>query len=80
MFRCKPLAVAVFAMWTLLVWANRIYNIVEKDGGDGVDLARAIGFVVVGLLVSALFWRSFPDLRGRTAKPITDTIPIATAS
>ena len=32
MFRCKPLAVAVFAMWTLLVWANRIYNIVAKDG------------------------------------------------
>ena len=54
MFRCKPLAVAVFAMWTLLVWAKRIYNIVAKDGGDGVDLARAIGFVVVGLVVAVV--------------------------
>jgi len=60
MFRCKPLAVAVFAMWTLLVWANRIYNIVAKDGGDGVDLARAIGFVVVGLVVAVVAVRPMP--------------------
>lgn len=52
MFRCRPLAVAVLAMWTLLVWGNRIYNIVAKDGGDGVDLARAIAFVAVGLAVA----------------------------
>lgn len=39
-------------MWTLVVWGNRIYNIVAKDGGDGVDLARAIAFVAVGLAVA----------------------------
>lgn len=53
--------------------------LIDGAGPQGAYVA-AVGFVVVGLLVSALFWRSFPDLRGRTAKPITDTIPIATAS
>jgi len=54
MFRCKPLAVAVFALWTLLVWANRINNIVSRDGGDGVDLARAIAFVAIGVVVAVV--------------------------
>lgn len=54
MFRSKLLAVAVFAMWTLVVWGNRIYNIVAKDGGDGVDLARAIAFVAVGVVVAVV--------------------------
>lgn len=54
MFRRVPLAVAVFALWTLLVWSNRIYNIVAKDGGDGVDLVRAVGFVAIGLVVAAV--------------------------
>jgi len=54
MFRCKPLAVAVFAMWTTFVWVNRIYNIVAKDGGDGVDLARAVAFVVLGVVVAVV--------------------------
>ena len=53
--------------------------LIDGTGPQGAYVA-AVGFVVVGLLVSILFWRSFPDLRGRTAKPITDTIPIATAS
>lgn len=52
MFRCRPVAVGVFALWTLLVWGNRIYLIVAQDGGDGVDLARAIAFVAVGLAVA----------------------------
>lgn len=60
MFRCRPLAVAVFAMWTLLVWANRINNIVNHDGGDGVDLARAVAFVVVGLAVAVVAVRPMP--------------------
>ena len=54
MFRCKPLAVAVFAIWTLFVWGQRIVNIVTRNGGDGVDLARAIAFVVVGVAVAVV--------------------------
>lgn len=53
--------------------------LIDGTGPQGAYLA-AIGFVVAGLVVSVVFWRSFPDLRGRSSKPITDTIPIATAS
>lgn len=50
----RPLPIVLFALWTLGVWANRIVNIVTRNGGDGVDLARAIGFVAVGLAVAAI--------------------------
>ncbi|MBX7068212.1 MAG: hypothetical protein K1X38_02390 [Microthrixaceae bacterium] len=60
MFRCRSLAVAVLALWTLLVWGNRIVNITTRDGGDGVDLARAIAFVLVGLAVAVVAVRPMP--------------------
>lgn len=52
--RRGPVVVAILAVWTLGVWASRVYLIVARNGGDGVDLARAIAFVAVGLAVAAV--------------------------
>jgi MFS family permease len=38
----------------------------------------ATGFAVVGLLVSVLFVRGFPDLRFRDPSPLPDTEPVRT--
>ncbi|MFN8051953.1 MAG: hypothetical protein U0Q22_10975 [Acidimicrobiales bacterium] len=57
MFRSKPIAVTVFAAWTLLVWGQRIVNILTKNGGDGLDLARAIAFVAVGVALAYVVFR-----------------------
>ena len=55
MFRRTPVAVFVLAVWTLLVWSNRVYNIAsDSANGDGLDLARAIAFVLVGLAVAVV--------------------------
>ena len=56
MFRCRSLAVAVFAVWTLFVWAQRLVNIANDDL-EGFDLAwsagRAVVFVAVGIAVAS---------------------------
>jgi MFS family permease len=39
-----------------------------------------IGFAVVGLLVSVVFVRGFPDLRHRDPSPIPDTEPVGTVT
>lgn len=51
------------------------------DFGDarGAYLAAAL-FAVVGMIVSIVFVRAFPDLRGRDASPHPDTEPMATVS
>lgn len=47
---------------------------------DGVGPAgaywAAAGFAIVGVIVSALCVRGFPDLRGRDISPIPDTAPV----
>jgi MFS family permease len=49
------------------------------DGvGPGGAYWAATGFASVGVIVSAVFVRSFPDLRGRDASPIPDTEPVQT--
>ena len=51
--------------------------LIDGSGPQGAYWA-ATGFAVVGLIVSAVFVRSFPDLRGRDASPIPDTEPVQT--
>ncbi|WP_431801595.1 MFS transporter [Microbacterium sp. bgisy203] len=47
---------------------------------DGVGpvgaYAVAAGFAIVGALVATVFASGFPDLRGRDAAPIPDTVPV----
>lgn len=54
MFRCKPLAVAIFGIWTVFIWGQRLVNIANDDL-EGFDLAwstgRAMAFVAVGVAV-----------------------------
>ena len=49
---------------------------------DGVGPAgaygAAAGFAIVGAIVSVVFVRGFPDLRGRDVSPIPDTEPVET--
>ena len=49
--------------------------LIDGVGPQGAYWA-ATGFAVVGVIVSAVFVRSFPDLRGRDASPIPDTEPV----
>ncbi|QIG40110.1 MFS transporter [Microbacterium sp. 4R-513] len=51
--------------------------LIDGTGPQGAYWAAA-SFAVVGFLVSAVFVRSFPDLRGRDASPIPDTEPVPT--
>jgi len=51
--------------------------LIDGIGPQGAYWA-ATGFAVVGVIVSAVFVRSFPDLRGRDASPIPDTEPVET--
>ncbi len=49
--------------------------LIDSTGPAGA-YAAAAGFAIVGALVSTLFVRGFPDLRGRDASPIPDTEPV----
>ncbi|TDN92282.1 MFS transporter [Microbacterium sp. BK668] len=51
--------------------------LIDGVGPQGAYWA-ATAFAVAGLLVSAVFVRGFPDLRGRDASPIPDTEPVPT--
>ena len=51
--------------------------LVDGVGPQGAYIAAA-GFAAVGLVVSVLFVRGFPDLRHRDASPIPDTEPVHT--
>ncbi len=51
--------------------------LIDGIGPQGAYIA-ATGFAAVGLLVSVLFVRFFPDLRGRDSAPIPDTEPVHT--
>lgn len=51
--------------------------LIDGVGPQGAYWAAA-SFAFVGFLVSAVFVRSFPDLRGRDASPIPDTEPVRT--
>jgi MFS family permease len=51
--------------------------LIDGIGPEGAYWA-ATGFAVLGVLVSVVFVRSFPDLRGRDASPIPDTEPVQT--
>lgn len=51
--------------------------LIDGIGPQGAYWAAA-AFAVVGFLVSAVFVRFFPDLRGRDASPIPDTEPLRT--
>lgn len=52
MRRRPPLAVALFAAFTVLIWGQRIVNIAGPAGGSAFDLARAVAFVIAGLAVA----------------------------
>lgn len=51
--------------------------LVDGVGPQGAYVAAA-AFAAAGLVVSVLFMRGFPDLRGRDASPIPDTEPVHT--
>ena len=57
MLRSRPVAVAVFAMWTLVVWGNRVSNVLRDPDLDGAGRATALVlpaiFLVVGVLAAA---------------------------
>lgn len=50
--------------------------LVDHSGASGAYLAGAL-FAIVGLIVSVVFVRSFPDLRHRDPSPYPDTEPVA---
>lgn len=69
MLKSRPVAVAVFAMWTLLVWGNRVSNVLRDSGLDtgerlGSLVLPAI-FVVVGLLAAAAIVVPMPESTAR---------------
>jgi MFS family permease len=49
----------------------------DSTGSSGAFWASA-GFALLGLVVAAIFARAMPDLRGRDASPIPDTIDLPT--
>ncbi|QKJ18897.1 MFS transporter [Microbacterium hominis] len=51
--------------------------LIDGVGASGAYVA-ATAFAVAALIVSAVFVRGFPDLRGRDASPIPDTEPVQT--
>src|SRR6478735_7831378 len=51
--------------------------LIDGVGPQGAYWA-ATAFAVTGFVVSAVFVRGFPDLRGRDASPIPDTEPVGT--
>ncbi|PZU41147.1 MAG: MFS transporter [Microbacterium sp.] len=51
--------------------------LIDGAGPSGAYWAAA-AFAAVGVAVSVVFVRSFPDLRGRDASPIPDTEPVPT--
>lgn len=51
--------------------------LIDGVGPTGAYLAATI-FAATGLVVSVVFVRGFPDLRGRDASPMPDTAPVAT--
>ncbi|MDL5350865.1 MFS transporter [Microbacterium sp. zg-YB36] len=50
--------------------------LIDGIGPQGAFIAGA-AFAVAGVLVSVLFVRGFPDLRGKDASPIPDTEPVS---
>ncbi|MEV7621164.1 MFS transporter [Microbacterium sp. NPDC089321] len=52
--------------------------LIDQSGPQGAYLAAAL-FAAVGLVVSIVFVRAFPDLRHRDPAPYPDTEPIQTA-
>jgi MFS family permease len=53
--------------------------LIDGAGPSGAYWAAAV-FAAVGVAVSVVFVRSFPDLRGRDASPIPDTEPVPTVT
>lgn len=53
--------------------------LIDSVGAPGAYLAAAL-FAIAAALVSAIFVRGFPDLRGRDIAPIPDTAPVDTQS
>lgn len=47
----------VFGVWTVLVWGNRIGNILADDSGSTFDLVVAAGLTALGVAVVALALR-----------------------
>lgn len=44
----------VFGLWTVLVWGNRIGNILADDSGSAFDLAVAAALTALGVAVLAV--------------------------
>ena len=80
MFRCRSLAVAVFAVWTLFVWAQRLVNIANDDL-EGFDLAwsagRALVFVAVGIAVAIVAVRPMTESVARSVVAVASGVTIA---
>ena len=49
--------------------------LIDARGADG-GFWVAAGFLVLGAIIAAIFYRVMPDLRGRDASPLTDTEPV----
>lgn len=80
MLRCKPLAVALFAIWTLFIWGQRLVNIAGDDL-EGFDLAWSLGraalFVVIGLAVAVVAVKPVAAQTQRRVVTIAAAITIA---
>lgn len=62
------MSLLVFGLWSVLIWATRIDNVLGDDdltgAGKASRLALAISFTMLGAAVLALWWR-------RRRRPIT---------
>ncbi len=70
--RRAPVALWAFAAWTSFVWGSRIRNVVADDAATGEDLAMAVGFVVVGVVLAgvAATWRPGDVVRARLVQAV----------
>lgn len=71
----KPPAVVAFAVWTSFVWGQRIVNIARDSEATGLDLARAVAFVAVGLAVA---WVALAQPATDVARRVVDVAAAVT--
>ena len=64
-------------VFVLLMWTAAAGTGDNRGEQVGILAVAATLFAAAGLVVSIVFVRSFPDLRGRDASPHPDTEPVA---
>jgi hypothetical protein len=65
--RRPPLAVLVFAAWTVLVWVGRVRNVLSTTGSTTTELLLPVMFVLLGLGVVAVVLAPTPPPVALTA-------------